>query len=274
MCTFENDYKTNHTWQHFYNGDPVIGYMPKIKSKISKYIFFLEDFDNNTYVKIVPNNSSHKIKLDSKILDDKNINTLLFNDTTEITFDCGEYYRYTKYLYLGLINTTENKIVAMSDTKITNKKYSKVYNASILCCLYYTTSENMPEMYITRYVQKKTMLIYQYKLPENKSILVNTTEGYVTSPRTQDSIYAACILVLAILLLFVSCLLVKKIFCQKGSKNLVETVELDTHATTGVSNTAYVNQDELRKQEESNYAEIIGVLNPYQNRAVPSQLKL
>ncbi|XP_047038952.1 uncharacterized protein LOC124643873 isoform X2 [Helicoverpa zea] len=253
MCAFENH----------------IGYMPNITSKISKYLFFLEDFDNNTFVGIEPN--KHKIVMQSKIREDKNVSILLFNDTTQITFDCEEYKRYTKHLYVGLINTTENKITTMSDNKITIK-YNKVYNASILCCIYYTKSENTPETYITRYVENKTMLLFYYNLPENNSISVNTAEDYTAKtsfPQNHDIVYIAIIIVLTVLLLFLTLSMIKKIFCKKTSENLAkpESVELNTIATSdGVLYTAFENKEkDFRKQEEPNYAEIVGVLNPFKN---------
>ncbi|XP_063898697.1 uncharacterized protein LOC110377733 isoform X2 [Helicoverpa armigera] len=269
MCTFESVYESNLKWEQFYDKDNQIGYMPNITSKISKYMFFLEDFDNNTIVGIEPN--KHKIVMHSKIRDDKNMSILLFNDTTQITFDCGEYKRYTKHLYVGLINTTENKITTMSDNKITIK-YNKVYNASILCCIYYTKSENTPETYITRYVEKKTMLLFYYNLPENNSISVNTAEDYTAKTsfaQNHDIVYLSIIIVLTLLLLFLTLSLIKKIFCKKTSENLAksESVELNTLATSdGVVYTAFENKEkDFRKPEEPNYAEIVGVLNPFKN---------
>nr|XP_049707393.1 uncharacterized protein LOC110377733 [Helicoverpa armigera] len=269
MCTFESVYETNLKWGQFYDKDNQIGYMPNITSKISKYMFFLEDFDNNTIVGIEPN--KHKIVMHSKIREDKNMSILLFNDTTQITFDCEEYKRYTKHLYVGLINTTENKITTMSDNKITIK-YNKVYNASILCCIYYTKSENTPETYIARYVEKKTMLLFYYNLPENNSISVNTAEDYTAKTlftQNHDIVYIVIIIVLTLLLLFLTISLIKKIFFKKSSENPVkaESVELNTLATSdGVVYTAFENKEkEFRKPEEPNYAEIVGVLNPFKN---------
>ncbi|PZC87398.1 hypothetical protein B5X24_HaOG216503 [Helicoverpa armigera] len=271
VCTKQEYNEATFTWQQFYDDGCYIGTAPKITAAISKFIFTVEHFDNNTFVKVSPNHStSSKITVNPNFIpEEKTISKLTFTDSTDIEFDCDIYLQRSKYVNVGLINTTENKITTLNTTKI-YKKYGEVYNGSILCCLYYTTTEKAPEKYVTRFVRNKTLLLY------NTEELENNTESIVICIRRIDLIYAASVLGLAILFLVVF-LVIKKKYCKKTSPVLVESVECTTFATTdGTVNTAYENSINKThtNQAESNYAEIIGVLtqNTYEN--VPKQIKL
>nr|XP_049707048.1 uncharacterized protein LOC110383450 isoform X2 [Helicoverpa armigera] len=270
VCTKQEYNEATFTWQQFYDDGCYIGTAPKITAAISKFIFTVEPFDNNTFVKVSPNHStSGKITVNPNFIQEKTISKLTFTDSTDIEFDCEIYLQRSKYVYVGLINTTENKITTLNTTNI-NEKYGKEYNGSILCCLYYTTTEKAPEKYVTRFVRNKTLLLY------NTEELENNTESIVICIRRIDLIYAASVLGMVILFLVVF-LVIKKKYCKKTSPVLVETVECTTFATTdGTVNTAYENSRNKShtNHAESNYAEIIGVLtqNTYEN--VPKQIKL
>ncbi|XP_047038885.1 uncharacterized protein LOC124643822 isoform X2 [Helicoverpa zea] len=279
VCTKQEYNEATFTWQQFYDGGCYIGTAPKISAAISKFIFTVEPFDNNTFVKVSPiHSTSSKITVNPNFIsEEKTISKLTFTDSTDIEFDCEIYLQRSKYVYVGLINTTENKITTLNTTNI-NKKYGEEYNGSILCCLYYTTTEKTPETptstttekYVTRFVRNKTLLLY------NTEELENNTESIVICIRRIDLIYAASVLGLAILFLAVF-LVIKKKYCKKTSPVLVETVECTTFPTTdGTVNTAYENyrNKSHTNQAESNYAEIIGVLTPHTYENVPKQLKL
>nr|XP_049707017.1 uncharacterized protein LOC110383588 [Helicoverpa armigera] len=161
VCTKHRYNQATFTWKQFYDDGLYIGNTPEIKATITKFIFNVEYFDNNTFVKVLPGNSiSNKIIVDPDVIpDDKNISKLTFTDSTDIEFDCEIYLQQTKYVYVGLINTTENKITTLN-TALMNNKYGEKYNGSILCCLYYTKFELPPEKYVQRYVKNKTLLLY------------------------------------------------------------------------------------------------------------------
>uniref|UniRef100_A0A2A4JSZ5 Uncharacterized protein n=1 Tax=Heliothis virescens TaxID=7102 RepID=A0A2A4JSZ5_HELVI len=182
FCIYVWNFKTNERiqyWQHLDHSDSSVGRIPKINARIISYWFKTEKFDNYTYVRVVnPTTTSHSqaiILEPSIVYEDNNIAQLKFSDTTIVTFDCGEFLHRTKYVYVGLINTTENKITTMNTTEIM-KSYNEIYNGSILCCLFYTTEGNSSESTIERHVDKKTLLLY-YSTDEkgNSSILVVIT---------------------------------------------------------------------------------------------------
>ncbi|XP_063898637.1 uncharacterized protein LOC110381868 isoform X1 [Helicoverpa armigera] len=169
MCSKQEYKEATFTWQQFYDDGSYIGTIPEIKATISSFIYTLQNFDNNTFVKALPGNfRSNTIKMKPVITEYKTESKLTFNDSTDIEFDCETYLQQTKYAYVGLINTTENKIRTLNTTKI-NKKYGAEYNGSILCCLYYTTqkiSEKIPEINVIRHVQDTTLLLYSTATPE------------------------------------------------------------------------------------------------------------
>ncbi|XP_063898646.1 uncharacterized protein LOC135119070 isoform X1 [Helicoverpa armigera] len=161
VCTKQEYNEATFTWQQFYDDGCYIGTALKISAAISKFIFTVELFDNNTFVKVSPiHSTSGEITVNPNFIpEEKTISKLTFTDSTDIEFDCEIYLQRSKYVYVGLINTTENKITTLNTTK-NIKKYGEEYNGSILCCLYYTTTEKAPEKYVSRFVRNKTLLLY------------------------------------------------------------------------------------------------------------------
>ncbi|XP_063898645.1 uncharacterized protein LOC110383588 isoform X2 [Helicoverpa armigera] len=181
VCTKHRYNQATFTWKQFYDDGLYIGNTPEIKATITKFIFNVEYFDNNTFVKVLPGNSiSNKIIVDPDVIpDDKNISKLTFTDSTDIEFDCEIYLQQTKYVYVGLINTTENKITTLN-TALMNNKYGEKYNGSILCCLYYTKFELPPEKYVQRYVKNKTLLLYSTEELADSGITTDLTVLYAS----------------------------------------------------------------------------------------------
>ncbi|XP_047038604.1 uncharacterized protein LOC124643632 [Helicoverpa zea] len=201
VCTKQEYNEATFTWQQFYDDGSYIGTTPEIKATISKFIYTLQNFDNNTFVKTLPGNSrSDTLKMNPVITDDKNISKLTFTDSTNIEFDCEIYLQQTKYVYVGLINTTENKITTLNTTNI-NDKLGAEYNGSILCCLYYTTqkiSEKIPEINVIRHVQDTTLLLYSSQALADSGVTRDLTVLY-TSVTAAVLILAVAIIIVVII---------------------------------------------------------------------------
>ncbi|XP_063890611.1 uncharacterized protein LOC110374560 [Helicoverpa armigera] len=159
LLTFESYCEGTKNWEHFYDSYSSVGYVPKLEAKILKYVFKLENFDNNTYVRtrISLNEYFEKKIMISDIPGD--IGQLMFTDTTDVMFDCGQHLNDSKYVYVGLINTTANKLTTMNTTTIMTR-YSETYDGSILCCLFYKITGDSNEMSIERFISNKTLLRY------------------------------------------------------------------------------------------------------------------
>ncbi|XP_047038606.1 uncharacterized protein LOC124643635 [Helicoverpa zea] len=195
ICTKEEYNETTFTWQQFYDDGSYIGTTPEITATTSKFIYSLKNFDYNTFVKALPDNSSsNSFRLNPVIPKFKTKSKLTFTDSTNIEFDCEIYLQQTNYVYVSLINTTENKITTLNTTKI-NKKYGEEYNGSILCCLYYKKSELPPEKYVVRYIQDITLLLYSTEALADSDVTRNLTVLYTS--------VTAAVLILAVAIIIV-----------------------------------------------------------------------
>ncbi|PZC70529.1 hypothetical protein B5X24_HaOG215700 [Helicoverpa armigera] len=99
-CTYDNSHKkpSYTTWQHFYDCNSNVGPELKIKAEMVKYQFYLESFDNNTFLRVMPERlQSNKIVFKSYVKpSDENISKLTFTDKQDVIFDCGEYSNNAK----------------------------------------------------------------------------------------------------------------------------------------------------------------------------------
>ncbi|XP_063898649.1 uncharacterized protein LOC110383450 [Helicoverpa armigera] len=137
VCTKQEYNEATFTWQQFYDDGCYIGTAPKITAAISKFIFTVEPFDNNTFVKVSPNHStSGKITVNPNFIpEEKAISKLTFTDSTYIEFDCEIYLQHSKYVYVGLINTTENKITTLNTTNINKNMVNNITVVFYVVCI-------------------------------------------------------------------------------------------------------------------------------------------
>ncbi|XP_063898639.1 uncharacterized protein LOC135119069 [Helicoverpa armigera] len=169
-CTYDNSHRkpSYTTWQHFYDCNSNVGPELKIKAEMVKYQFYLESFDNNTFLRVMPERlQSNKIVFKSYVKpSDENISKLTFTDKKDVIFDCGEYSNNAKHVYVGLINTRKHKIETMNTTRMV-KKLGKEHNGNMLCCLFYTIYEELNEKQVVRYVRNKTLLVFNQNSNES-----------------------------------------------------------------------------------------------------------
>uniref|UniRef100_A0A2A4J4D5 Uncharacterized protein n=1 Tax=Heliothis virescens TaxID=7102 RepID=A0A2A4J4D5_HELVI len=183
-CTLDSGYNAAMytTWQQFYDRDSSVAPALEIKSQTIKYQIYLENFDNDTFFRVMPYHlHSDRIIFNSYVkTKEENISKLTFTDTENVVFDCGKYLNYSKYVYVGLINTKEQKIETMDTTKLM-KQLGKENHGNMLCCLYYTIYVKGSEKQIVRYVRNKTLLQYKHKPTVPSDVRRRTNSGIVRS---------------------------------------------------------------------------------------------
>ena len=64
-------------------------------------------------------------------------------------------------IFVGFINTVDNKITTHDTTILKRNKFKMTDNGTMLCCMVYVHNIHGQNVSITRSVQNKTLLIYQ-----------------------------------------------------------------------------------------------------------------
>ncbi|XP_047038888.1 uncharacterized protein LOC124643825 [Helicoverpa zea] len=194
-CTYDNSHRkpAYTTWQHFYDCNSNVGPELKIKAEMVKYQFYLESFDNNTFLRVMPDRlQSNKIDFKSYVKpSDENISKLTFTEKKDVIFDCGEYSNNAKHVYVGFINTKKHKIETMNTTRMI-KKLGKEHNGNTLCCLFYTIYEELNEKQVVRYVRNKTLLVFSHNTNESctdKSCAVKKSDNNPVSEDLLEMIF-------------------------------------------------------------------------------------
>ncbi|KAJ8706257.1 hypothetical protein PYW08_010883 [Mythimna loreyi] len=259
-----------------HNSSSLIGDAWDTSAMNTKLIIELESFDNNTSLNVVPLKFFGKYKLWSKkiilsakdLVKDNAVTTLHYSETMEVTFNCQEYISQSKYrqTFIGLI-TKENKIKTFNETQIIQRKFNMSHNGSILCCLYYdyTSTNQGKDLQITRFLVNRTLLMFQHLNPggnETQSSLIAKSYNYSWVIYVSATLIGLSVLTLALYFII-------KQGCFKKSQPVSETVEMDNQMDQNevvYANLEFVNianQPHRTQNEESHYADIIGVLHPH-----------
>ncbi|XP_047035302.1 uncharacterized protein LOC124641299 isoform X2 [Helicoverpa zea] len=233
----------------------------------------LENFDNDTEVNCVTNyNIPFRvnklwdiIKFRIQVLKNTNLSQSEdfeiqhFSLDQNVIFSCRQYIGKNNKNVLdtriGLINITSNKIQTFK-TKWAKRTFSMNYNSTVvLCCIQYQVQRTRDEVTITRYVRKKTLLVYDenYRYDNDQEAWLNMEDSQ------QIYIYIiAAVALIVLLLILISVVIYRKCSHKRnggqtnGMNSSVLYADLDLQ-TQG-------SPPRPPKKEESPYACIIGEL--------------
>nr|XP_049701785.1 uncharacterized protein LOC110380752 [Helicoverpa armigera] len=232
----------------------------------------LENFDNDTEVNCVTNNT---IPIFNKLWDITKFRIQVLKNTNlsqtedfeiqhfslgqNVTFSCrqyiGENNKNVLDTRIGLINITSN-IIQIFQTTFAKRTFSMENNSTaMLCCIQYQVQRTRDEVTITRYVRKKTLLVYDenYRYDNDQEAWSNIED----SQQTYIYIIAAVALIVFLLILILVVIYRKCWHKRNGKRNngmnsrvLYADLDLQTQGSP----------PRPPKKEESPYACIIGEL--------------
>ncbi|XP_050558161.1 uncharacterized protein LOC118280253 isoform X2 [Spodoptera frugiperda] len=127
----------------------------------------IERFDFNStivaHLKKYKDKNEDFLQFDLKIAErdivkDHNYAIMSYSDTARVRFSCEQYIN--KDPSVGLIDSSGYKIETVERTTY-NELLDVSKNGSMLCCIYYEVNYSHITRYITRIIEKKTLLLYK-----------------------------------------------------------------------------------------------------------------
>ncbi|XP_050558163.1 uncharacterized protein LOC118280253 isoform X4 [Spodoptera frugiperda] len=108
---------------------------------------------------------------------DHNYAIMSYSDTARVRFSCEQYIN--KDPSVGLIDSSGYKIETVERTTY-NELLDVSKNGSMLCCIYYEVNYSHITRYITRIIEKKTLLLYKKdEMKVNETETEATRRGYL-----------------------------------------------------------------------------------------------
>lgn len=175
-----------HQWHHNYDIGNVTDLMPVVNGTKSTYKFDIEKFDNgsNLYCKRVDGGFTVNIRndlfsncgvqpmklllVDDGYYEDRVDKIYEYHENEQIVFDCVQHplapSASISDVFIGWIYPESGKISLHGKNRGAMKgivTLNKEYNFSVICCVYYITTESSSHTQILRYVTNKTRLIWK-----------------------------------------------------------------------------------------------------------------
>ncbi|KAF9800004.1 hypothetical protein SFRURICE_016690 [Spodoptera frugiperda] len=173
-----------HQWHHNYDIGNVTDLMPVVNGTKSTYKFDIEKFDNgsNLYCKRVDGGFTVNIRndlfsncgvqpmklllVDDGYYEDRVDKMYEYHENEQIVFDCVQHplAPSASNVFIGWIYPESGKISLHGKNRGAMKgivTLNKEYNFSVICCVYYITTESSSHTQILRYVTNKTRLIWK-----------------------------------------------------------------------------------------------------------------
>ncbi|XP_050558162.1 uncharacterized protein LOC118280253 isoform X3 [Spodoptera frugiperda] len=144
----------------------------KLECKITESSKYVCTFNTQ-----LPNIYSYTIHQMYSTIKDHNYAIMSYSDTARVRFSCEQYIN--KDPSVGLIDSSGYKIETVERTTY-NELLDVSKNGSMLCCIYYEVNYSHITRYITRIIEKKTLLLYKKdEMKVNETETEATRRGYL-----------------------------------------------------------------------------------------------